>query len=209
MCTGMRGMTDCQVDFRGPSGDVHSGSFGGAIPNPLTAMCQVLGGLHDTDGHVTVDGFYDGMVELTDSERDLVAEPTAELNGIWGGYTGAGHKTIVPSEAHAKVSFRLVSGQAPLDIQAKFRGWLGRTVPPGITWDVHFGDTEVLYTREGGSGPEADLQEVLQAPVVFLGVSLPDDGWHAPNEKVEIPLLPKGAEAAAHLWDDLARTLPR
>ena len=64
--------------------------------------------------------------------------------------------------------------------------------------------TEVLYTREGGSGPEADLQDVLEAPVVFLGVSLPDDGWHAPNEKVEIPLLLKGAEAAAHLWDDLA-----
>ena len=64
--------------------------------------------------------------------------------------------------------------------------------------------TEVLYTREGGSGPEADLQDVLGAPVVFLGVSLPDDGWHAPNEKVEIPLLLKGAEAAAHLWDELA-----
>jgi acetylornithine deacetylase/succinyl-diaminopimelate desuccinylase-like protein len=68
-------------------------------------------------------------------------------------------------------------------------------------------DTEILYTREGGSGPEADLQDVLGAPVVFLGVSLPDDGWHAPNEKVEIPLLLKGAEAAAHLWDDLARSL--
>jgi acetylornithine deacetylase/succinyl-diaminopimelate desuccinylase-like protein len=69
--------------------------------------------------------------------------------------------------------------------------------------------TDILYTREGGSGPEADLQDVLGAPVVFLGVSLPDDGWHAPNEKVEIPMLLKGAEAAAHLWDDLARALPR
>ena len=67
--------------------------------------------------------------------------------------------------------------------------------------------TEVLYTREGGSGPEADLQDFLDAPVVFLGVSLPDDGWHAPNEKVEIPLLLKGAEAAAHLWDELATSL--
>ena len=68
--------------------------------------------------------------------------------------------------------------------------------------------TEVLFTREGGSGPEADLQDVLGAPVVFLGISLPADGWHAPNEKVEIPLLLKGAEAAAYLWADLARTLP-
>jgi acetylornithine deacetylase/succinyl-diaminopimelate desuccinylase-like protein len=67
----------------------------------------------------------------------------------------------------------------------------------------------VLYTREGGSGPEADLADVTGAPVVFLGISLPEDGWHAPNEKVDVPLLLKGAEAAAHLWGDLPRSLPR
>jgi acetylornithine deacetylase/succinyl-diaminopimelate desuccinylase-like protein len=265
-CTGMRGMTDGQIDFRGPGGDIHSGSFGGAVRNPLTEMSRVLAALHDDDGHVTVDGFYDGVVELTDTERALFAKlpydesswlanaksttaygetgfttlervwarPTAEVNGIWGGYTGAGHKTIVPSEAHAKVSFRLVAGQDPLDIQKKFRDWLARAVPEGIDWAVHYYgpgvrpcltpldhpaleavtramatafNTEVLYTREGGSGPEADLQDVLEAPVVFLGVSLPDDGWHAPNEKVEIPLLLKGAEAAAYLWSDLATSL--
>jgi acetylornithine deacetylase/succinyl-diaminopimelate desuccinylase-like protein len=109
-------------------------------------------------------------------------------------------------------------------------------VPAGIAWDLTFYgpgvrpcltpldhpaleavaramgrafDTEILYTREGGSGPEADLQDILGAPVVFLGVSLPDDGWHAPNEKVEIPLLLKGAEAAAYLWDELAAALRR
>ncbi|HSR22280.1 MAG TPA: M20/M25/M40 family metallo-hydrolase, partial [Candidatus Eisenbacteria bacterium] len=151
-------------------------------------------------------------------------------------YTGAGHKTIVPAEAHAKVSFRLVAGQDPLDIQRKFRAWLGQQVPEGIDWEVTFYGqgvrpcltpldhpaleavtramgrafgTEILYTREGGSGPEADLQDILGAPVVFLGVSLPDDGWHAPNEKVEIQLLLKGAEAAAYLWDDLATALRR
>ena len=140
----------------------------------------------------------------------------------------------MPSEAHAKVSFRLVAGQDPLDIQAKFRDWLARHLPEGIEWSMEFYGsgvrpcltpldhpalgavtrametafgTEVLYTREGGSGPEADLQDFLDAPVVFLGVSLPDDGWHAPNEKVEIPLLLKGAEAAAHLWDELATSL--
>jgi acetylornithine deacetylase/succinyl-diaminopimelate desuccinylase-like protein len=268
VCVGMRGMTDGQLDLRGPSGDVHSGSFGGAIRNPLTELARVLAALHDGDGHVTVDGFYDGVVELTDDERALIAKlpydeqawlrnarsdsaygekgfstlervwarPTAEVNGIWGGYTGAGHKTIVASEGHAKVSFRLVAGQEPADVQAKFEAWLGRVVPPGIEWGMTwygpgvrpcltpldhpalqsvtramataFG-TEVLYTREGGSGPEADLQDVTGAPVVFLGISLPDDGWHAPNEKVDLPLLLKGAEAAAHLWGDLARSLPR
>ncbi len=266
-CTGMRGMTDGQVDFRGPSGDVHSGSFGGAIRNPLTELTRVLARLHDDAGHVTIDGFYDGVVDLTDDERAMFdklpydeaawltvarsttaygergyttlervwARPTAELNGIWGGYTEAGHKTIVPSEAHAKVSFRLVKGQEPLDVQAKFRDWLARTVPEGIEWDVNYYgrgvrpcltplddpalgaltramarafDTEVLYTREGGSGPEADLQEVLEAPVVFLGVGLPDDQLHAPNEKAEISYLHKGAESAAYLWDELA-SLPR
>lgn len=269
--TAMRGMTDGQVDFRGPTGDVHSGSFGGAIRNPLTEMCRVFAAMHDADGRVTIDGFYDRVVDLTDDERALIAKlpfdesawlrnarsdlpygetgyttlervwarPTAELNGIWGGHTGAGHKTIIAAEGHAKVSFRLVAGQEPADIQRKFEAWLGAVVPPGIEWSMHwygpgvrpcatpldhpaleavtramaaaFG-TEILYTREGGSGPEADLADVTGAPVVFLGVSLPDDGWHAPNEKVEIPLLRKGAEAAALLWSDLAtavQSLPR
>ena len=159
------------------------------------------------------------------------ARPTAEINGIWGGYTGAGHKTIVPSEAHAKLSFRLVAGPGParhpgevprLARPQRARGHRvvdrvlrrrGAAVPDparpsragAVTraMETAFG-SEVLYTREGGSGPEAELQDVLAAPVVFLGVSLPDDGWHAPNEKVEIPMLLKGAEAAAHLWDELA-----
>jgi acetylornithine deacetylase/succinyl-diaminopimelate desuccinylase-like protein len=265
-CTGMRGMTDGQLDLRGPTGDIHSGSFGGSVRNPLTELARLIARLHDEDGHVTIDGFYDGIVELTDTERALYAKlpydeatwlenaksrtaygekgfttlervwarPTAEINGIWGGYSGAGHKTIVPSDAHVKFSFRLVAGQDPLDIQAKFRDWLARNVPEGIEWAIEFYGpgvrpcltpldhpaleavtralelafgTEVLYTREGGSGPEADLGDILAAPVVFLGVSVPDDGWHAPNEKVEIPLLLKGAEAAAHLWDELAAAL--
>ncbi|HEY4315244.1 MAG TPA: dipeptidase [Actinomycetes bacterium] len=264
VCVGMRGMTDGQIDLHGPTGDVHSGSFGGGIRNPLTELARLLGSMHDGDGHVTIEGFYDGVLELTDDERALIeklpfdetawlanarsettygekgfttlervwARPTAEVNGIWGGYTGAGHKTIVPSVGHAKVSFRLVPGQEPADIQRKVEAWLAAHVPSGLTWSMEwygpgvrpcltpldhpalaavtramsaaFG-TEVLYTREGGSGPEADLQEATGAPVVFLGVSLPDDGWHAPNEKVEIPLLLKGAEAAAYLWDELAR----
>lgn len=65
-------------------------------------------------------------------------------------------------------------------------------------------DKPVRYTREGGSGPAADLQDVLGAPVLFLGISVPSDGWHAPNEKVEIDLLLKGVETTAYLWGDLA-----
>ncbi len=162
------------------------------------------------------------------------ARPTAEVNGVWGGYTGPGHKTIIPAEAHAKVSFRLVADQDPAKIQELFTAWLSDRVPDGIECRVEFFgpgvrpcltpldhpalqaltralerafEKEILYTREGGSGPEADLQDILEAPVVFLGMSLPDDGWHAPNEKVEMPLLLKGAEAAAYLWQDLAESL--
>ena len=269
-CTGMRGLIAAQVDFTGPAGDIHSGSFGGAIPNPITELVRVLAGLHDADRKVTLPGFYDGVVELTDTDRELIAKlpfdekvwlgnarstaavgeagfstlervwarPTAEINGIWGGHTGHGSKTIVPSEAHAKLSFRLVAGQEPTEVRKAFELWLDERIPAGITAEVHFeGDgvrpcltplehpalqsitralgrafaaepggepREILYTREGGSGPEADLQDILGAPVVFLGVSLPDDGWHAPNEKVDLDLLLKGAEAAAYLWEDLA-----
>ena len=69
--------------------------------------------------------------------------------------------------------------------------------------------SDVLYTREGGSGPEADLAEILEAPVVFLGVGLPDDRIHAPNEKADVEFLLRGAEAAAYLWNDLAATWVR
>jgi acetylornithine deacetylase/succinyl-diaminopimelate desuccinylase-like protein len=266
VCTAMRGLTDCQVDVHGPDIDLHSGSFGGAVRNPLTVLCELIAGLHDDQGRVTLPGFYDRVIPLTDEERAKFAKlpfdeeawitdtaksraaygeagystlervgarPTAEVNGIWGGYTGPGHKTIVPTDAHAKLSFRLVADQQPLEVQAAVRQYFAERAPAGVTVDVHFYgdgvrpcltpidhpangavvrameqafDSEILFTREGGSGPEADLADVLEAPVVFLGVGLPDDRFHAPNERVVLPMLYKGAEAAAHLWRELAVT---
>lgn len=262
--TAMRGLTDCQLDLYGPGTDLHSGSFGGAVPNPATELARLLAALHDGQGRVSIPGFYDDVVALTARERELLAQlpfdekqwlanakstgtageaghstleriwarPTAEVNGLWGGYTGPGHKTIVPASAHAKLSFRLVANQEPDRIQRLFTDWVAARIPAGIRHELSFSgpgvrpcltpldhpalravtgalerafEQQVLYTREGGSGPEADLQDVLGAPVVFLGMSLPDDGWHAPNEKVELDLLLKGAEAAAYLWQDLGR----
>lgn len=267
VCVGMRGSIAGEVTFRGPSSDIHSGTFGGAVPNPLTELCRVLAQLHDEHARVTIPGFYDRVVALTPAERTLLARlpyderdwlagarsrstageeglttlervwarPTAELNGVWGGHTGPGIKTVIPARASAKVSFRLVADQEPAQIQREFRAWVAGRVPAGIEADVHFyGDgvrpcltplghpalramtrsverafgREVLYTREGGSGPSADLQDVLGAPVLFLAVCVPDDGYHGPNEKVETELLLKAAEAAAYLWEELADPAP-
>jgi acetylornithine deacetylase/succinyl-diaminopimelate desuccinylase-like protein len=150
---------------------------------------------------------------------------------MWGGHTGPGGKTIVPREAHAKVSFRLVAGQEPAEVCAGLREYVATHTPPGIDAEVTvegpgvrpafspitspavqagrrameraFG-REVLFTREGGSGPEADLTEILGAPLVFVAVGLDSDRIHAPNEKAEMALLLKGAEAAAYLWPELA-----
>ncbi|MFE0464436.1 dipeptidase [Kitasatospora sp. NPDC058965] len=264
VCTGMRGKLDCQIDLTGPDSDIHSGSFGGAVPNPATTAAELAAALHDEQRRIAVPGFYDGIVELTEQERELFAKlpfdeagwlatakshglqgeagfstleriwarPTAEVNGVWGGYTGPGTKTIVPAEAHLKLSFRLVAGQDPERIEQAVRDWVAARVPAGIGHRVHFGsitrpcltpldhpalrstvramerafEQEVLFTREGGSGPAADLRDVLGATVLFLGISVPSDGWHSVDEKVELDLLLKGVEAAAYLWGDLAES---
>ena len=264
MCVGMRGVVAAEISLRGPERDLHSGSFGGAVPNPLHVMADLLAGLHDADGRVTLPGFYDNVLPLSATERQLIsrlpfdekawladagnsraaageagygtlervwARPTAEVNGMWGGHTGAGGKTIVPARANAKLSFRLVANQEPADVIAGLRQYVAEHTPPGIDATVAaesggvrpcfapldspavragvrameraFGK-EILFTREGGSGPEADLADILTAPLVFIGVGLNADRIHAPNERVDMGLLLKGAEAAAYLWDELA-----
>jgi len=264
MCVGMRGVIDAQIDLTGPQRDLHSGSFGGAVPNPLHALAELLAGLHDADGRIALRGFYDKVAPLSEQERGLLrrlpfderawlaeaghsaaaageagfstleriwARPTAEINGMWGGHTGPGGKTIIPREAHAKLSFRLVAHQEPADVAAALREYVAQRTPPGIQATVTIGGPgarpcfspvdspavlaarralqrafgrEVLFTREGGSGPEADLSDILAAPLVFVGVGLDSDRIHAPNEQVDMALLLKGAEAVAYLWDELA-----
>jgi acetylornithine deacetylase/succinyl-diaminopimelate desuccinylase-like protein len=263
--TGMRGLVVSTVHFHGPDLDLHSGVFGGAVPNPATAIARLTAALHDADGRVQIPGFYDDVVELSDEERALFARvpvddaeflkvsqsratfgeagfttlervgarPTAEVNGIGGGYQGSGGKTIVPSDAFVKLSFRLVANQDPRKITAAVTQFVRDHTPDGITAEIEWegegvspclvpigtpayealtdaisrawDGAPVLPTREGGSGPEATLQTKLGRPLVFLGVGLNDDQIHAPNEKVTIPMLYRGAEAAALLWSNFAR----
>ncbi|MFE7773832.1 dipeptidase [Streptomyces sp. NPDC057445] len=266
VCTGMRGVADCEIALYGPDQDIHSGSFGGAVPNPATAAARLVAALHDENEHIAIPGFHDGIAELTGTERELLSElpfdeaewlrtaksyatsgeagystleriwarPTAEVNGIGGGYQGPGGKTIIPSSARLKLSFRLVAGQDPDRVEEAVRNWVASLIPAGIRHEITFGaatrpcltpldhpalqsvarsmsrafdGAKIRFTREGGSGPAADLQDVLGAPVLFLGISVPSDGWHAPNEKVELDLLLKGVETAAYLWGDLAVAL--
>jgi acetylornithine deacetylase/succinyl-diaminopimelate desuccinylase-like protein len=264
MCTGMRGLAAAEVTLTGPVRDLHSGSFGGGVPNPLHAMAALLAGLHDEAGRVTLPRFYDRVLPLSQEERDLFARlpydekdwlteagqsgaaygeqgfttleriwarPTAEVNGMWGGHTGPGGKTIIPRAAHAKVSFRLVADQDPADVLAAFREYVQAGTPAGLESTVTAGEPgvrpshspigspavragrramerafgrEVLFTKEGGSGPEADLAEILGAPLVFVGVALDSDQIHAPNERIGLSLLLRGAEVSAYLWEELA-----
>ena len=267
ICTGMRGLADAEVTLTGPSRDLHSGSFGGGVPNPAHALAALLAGLHDADGRVTLPGFYEDVLPLTEEERALLAKlpfdeqswltdagesgatygeagyttleriwarPTAEVNGLWGGHTGPGGKTIIPKAAHAKLSFRLVADQEPGKVIESLRRYVAATVPNGITATVTgrggvrpcrsaidspavaaarramqraFG-TEVLFTKEGGSGPEADLADILGAPLVFVAVGLDADRIHAPNEYVDLSRLLLGAESIAYLWEELAAVSP-
>jgi acetylornithine deacetylase/succinyl-diaminopimelate desuccinylase-like protein len=261
-CVSMRGLVGFDVQVRTARGDLHSGLFGGAVPNAARVVAELAAALHDGDGRVTVPGFYDRVRPLSPAEQAsldnvpfdpdawmaqagvtaLVGEagrstlerigsrPTAEIVGISGGYEGSGIKTIVPATADLKVAMRLVPDQQPDEVAAAFEAWVTAHLPAGAEVSVgHEGAVAPaltpidhpavgalarvlervwgrapLYTREGGSGPEEALGRVLGAPVLFLGVGLPDDRIHAPNERMVMDQFWKGLVAAGELWHELA-----
>jgi acetylornithine deacetylase/succinyl-diaminopimelate desuccinylase-like protein len=169
-----------------------------------------------------------GEKGYTTLER-LWARPTLEVNGIWGGYTGAGAKTVIPAEAHAKISMRLVPSQSPDEIARKVSAYVRKIAPKSVKVTVQnlhggsawlaetdhpalvaagkaveraFGRTPV-FTREGGSIPViATFSRELGVPCVLLGVGLPDDNLHAPNEKMDLDNFYRGIEAAAYLLEE-------
>ncbi len=250
---GMRGLAALEVRVHGPSQDLHSGGFGGAIVNPVTVLARMLGSLHDRGWHVAIEGFYqnvqplqaweksawaalpldekelrrlsgapvlDGETGFTALER-LWARPTAEINGIGGGYQGPGTKTILPSSAFAKLTFRLVPNQDPekiLDAAVSYfesiapssvrveilRGHSGKPywVDPHGKWgqaaqqalrETFNGQSPALI-REGGSIPIlSDFKRVLGADTLLLGLALPDCNMHAPNESFPLSHLEVGA----------------
>ncbi len=257
----MRGLVSFDVTLRTARSDLHSGIWGGTVPNAALVAARLVAGLHDADGRVSVPGFYDDVRELTPQEARSVAaipfdeadfrrqagvaylegeagrtpfertgaRPTAEVVGLHSGYGGPGIKTIVPATASFKVAFRLVADQRPGPVAEAFRAWLSGQVPPGVQFEVT-GEGAVsplltpvdhpavrilcsaiervwgrppLFSRSGGSGPEEALARVLGAPLVFLGVALPGDNFHAPNEHLELRQLWRGVLAAGELLVDL------
>ncbi len=160
------------------------------------------------------------------------ARPTLEINGVWAGYTGVGAKTVIPAEAHAKISMRLVPNQKPDEIARKVSAYVRKIAPKEVkvtVQNLHGGEAWLaetdhpalvaagaavkrafgkapVFMREGGSIPViATFSKELKVPCVLLGVGLPDDNLHAPNEKLDLDNFFRGIEAAAYLQEEMAK----
>ncbi|RRJ61607.1 dipeptidase [Paenibacillus oralis] len=262
ICIGLRGLCALEISLHTANTDLHSGTFGGGVPNALHAMVSLLASLHDEKGRITVEGFYEGVPELTpelreefakqqfDEEklkRDLGLEtlygeegysfvertgarPTLELNGVWGGFQGEGTKTVLPKEAHAKITCRLVGDQDPQATIDRIERHLRAHLQPGATLSVKATEkarafsidpsdpmlqkaadayaavygTRALFTKDGGSIPIVEtLSRVLSAPAVMMGFGLPDENLHAPNEHFNLENFDKGLLTIVHYLKSL------
>jgi acetylornithine deacetylase/succinyl-diaminopimelate desuccinylase-like protein len=251
--TGLRGLTYMEVSVTGPNRDLHSGVYGGAVANPVNVLCEMIASLHDADGKITVKGFYDKVIELSQAERDDleaapfsledykedldIAEvtgekgyttrerasirPTLDVNGIWGGYTGEGSKTVLPSKAFAKISMRLVPDQDWEEIAGLFDAHFRAIAPPTVKVTVtrhHGGQPYVtptesagykaamlameeaygkkpVPTRGGGSIPIVALfEKELGLKSILFGFGLDSDALHSPNEHYGLVNFFKGIE---------------
>lgn len=263
---GMRGITYMEVKVTGPDKDLHSGHYGGAVVNPLNTLCRMVASLIDEEGHITIKGFYDDVVNLSESDRKMLARapyseeefkasigvdalagekgfstlerigirPCLDVNGIWGGYTGEGSKTVLPSCAHAKISMRLVPNQDSHRIAELFSAHFKSVAPKGVKVEAeekHGGEgflipissaaykaaskamgevygVEPVPSRGGGSiAILAQMQRELGADPLLMGFGLERDVIHSPNESFLIDQLFKGMRAVALFHDYFQDTL--
>jgi acetylornithine deacetylase/succinyl-diaminopimelate desuccinylase-like protein len=263
LCVGLRGLLYTELEAQGAKVDLHSGVYGGAAPNPLFALVEVISKLKDADGKILIPGFYDAVEKPTDDElkawerlpfneeeyrKNEVgstvltgepghsvlyrtwARPTLEVHGIPGGFTAPGAKTVIPARASAKVSMRMVPNQDPDDIQKKYIDYVKKLTPKGIQLNVKvhskgpacvvntnnpyaraaveamhevFGK-DTVYIRSGGSIPiVTQFDKDLKVPSIMMGMGLPDDNLHAPNEKFHIPNFYRGIESIIRFFQIL------
>ena len=250
---GLRGLSYLEVEVTGPNRDLHSGVYGGAVANPIQILCEMIASLKDKNNHISIPGFYDDVIELSQEERielnktpfdlneykkdlginEILGEagystlertgirPTVELNGIWGGYTGEGSKTVLPSKANAKISMRLVPNQGTDKITELFTKHFNKIAPTYVKVKVtpHHGGEPVVTptnsiaykaaskamektfgkkpipTRGGGSIPIVALfEKELGLKSVLMGFGLDSDSIHSPNEHYGIFNYMKGIE---------------
>jgi acetylornithine deacetylase/succinyl-diaminopimelate desuccinylase-like protein len=262
VCYGLRGLAYMEVEVTGPNSDLHSGSFGGSVHNPIQALSEMIASLHDKNGRITIKGFYNHVRPLLNAERKaykklpwsdkkysaqlgvkqlygekgfttlerLWARPTLECNGIWGGYTGEGAKTVLPSKAFAKISMRLVPDQTSAEAAKLFERHLKAIAPKTVTVQVrtlHGGEAAItpidspgvqaaiaalekgfgkkpLYQREGGSIPiVVQFKKILGLDTVLLGFGLPDENAHAPNEFINLDNFFGGMRTSVHFYNEL------
>ena len=251
--TGLRGLSYVEVEVTGPNRDLHSGLYGGAVANPINILSKMISSLHDENKKISIPGFYDKVLEMTESERKEVSKipfskedyeskidinstygekgyvtnernsyrPTLDVNGIWGGYTGEGAKTVIPSKAYAKISMRLVPNQESQNITRLFSDHFEKICPSGVKVKVtphHGGEGYVTQTdsieyraaekayleafgskpiaqRSGGSIPIVPLfEKVLRSKSILMGFGLDSDAIHSPNEKFGLFNFFKGIE---------------
>lgn len=257
LTVGLKGLSYLQVEVTGPGRDLHSGVYGGAVANPINVLCKMIASLKDEENHITIPGFYDEVVELTEQEREELGRapfneeaykrdlevdalegeagyttiertgirPTLDVNGIWGGYTGEGSKTVLPSKAYAKISMRLVPNQSSEAITKLFSDHFMKIAPPSVKVKVtphHGGEPAVtptdskafaaaskafetawgkkpIPTREGGSIPIVALfQKELGLDPILMGVGLDSDAIHSPNEHFGVYNYLKGIETSIY-----------
>jgi acetylornithine deacetylase/succinyl-diaminopimelate desuccinylase-like protein len=256
---GLRGLCYVEVEVKGADLDMHSGVYGGAVPNPINVLCGMIAKLHDENGHITIPGFYDDVEELSAEERAEMAKipfnlddykksigiadiqgekgystiertsirPTLDVNGIWGGYTGKGAKTVIASHAYAKISMRLVPNQDPNKITKLFTEYFPTLAPGSVKVKVtphHGGHAYVLPTsdkgyiaakkamtetfgkealpaRGGGSIPIVALfEKELGTKSVLMGFGLNSDVIHSPNENFGLFNFYKGIETIPYFY---------
>ena len=261
---GLRGLVYFEINLTSCTTDLHSGSFGGAVPNAATAACQIVAKLKDEKGRILIPGIYDDVLPLSDAEKEslerlpfdpeafmkeiglkaLVGEegystlerlgsrPTCDVMGIEAGYTGEGAKTVIPAKAMVKVSLRLVADQKPDKVAEQFISYVKEITPEGVDADVtylHGGQAYVAnpnhpafqagaeaveagfgakaaFNREGGSIPIVNVMtDLLGVPCLLMGLGLPDENAHAPNEYIDIDNFQGGIRSFAHFYDIFAK----
>ncbi len=254
-------MIYCEINLTGPNRDLHSGKFGGTIANAICQMLDAMidregriqvPGFYDEVRELS-DNEKRKLVELDFSESQYRADlgvseltgeagystlerrwcrPTFDVNGLWSGYQGDGAKTVLPYQAGAKFSFRLVADQNPQKIKLAIETWLENHLPAGIAMkftasegspgfvlpmespfmkaasraiESGFG-AKPVFIRSGGSIPVVESLRVMPGvDTLLLGWGQDDDNLHSPNEKFSLEDFHLGIKTSCLLLEELAK----